>query len=90
MIRQLNEAFDKLNNTSIKSNKTVLESLQEAEEFEESYPSDFNKLQEKLPADLAKAYDRNDLYKDRTSRYRYNDKDFEKAEYKDITQDEEL
>lgn len=167
MIRQLNEAFDKLNNTDIKSNKTVLESLQEVEEFEESYSDieqvksflkplivndrvralkdneklprgvyfksgtgdhgvihfkgndyayaivkgelrvmpeeeagwnwsetiysdDFNRLQEKLPADLAKVYDRNDLYKDRTSHYKYNDTDFEKAEYKEITPEEAL
>lgn len=165
MIRKLNEAFDKLNNTNIKSNKTILESLQEAEEFEESYSDieqvksflkplivngrvralrddeklprgvyfksgtghngvihfkgndyayalvkdelrvmpeeeagwnwsetiysdDSGKLEEKLPSDLAKAYDRNNLYKNRSGRYSFNDTDYEKAEYREITPEE--
>lgn len=165
MIRKLNEAFDKLNNTNIKSNKTILESLQEAEEFEESYSNieqvksfleplivndrvralkddeklprgvyfksntgvdgvihfkgndyayaivkgelrvmseeqagwnwsetiysdDFGKLEEKLPADLARAYNRDDIYKNRSAYL--GDTDYEKAEYKEITPEEAI
>lgn len=64
----------------------IFDSIKDEQGIKES----LSKLQEKLPADLAKAYDRNDLYKDRTSHYKYNDTDFEKAEYKEITPEEAL
>lgn len=50
---------------------------------------DFNKIEEKLPKDLARAY-RNDEYKKRNMDGKYETTDYEKAEYTEITPEEAI
>lgn len=51
--------------------------------IEESYKE--SKLDEKLPKDLARAYDRDDSYRRRTRRLDNNTIDYENADYEEIT-----